>query len=229
MSSLPLIFFAIYFRVEAPFYSSACRVILPLHRQSQGSPQSGSIPYRFHIPSFGAPIARSEPSEERKLELGQWFCDQEGEGWKPAVVREHLHQHSQVRDEGERFKSRNDLGNILSIGDPQLFPLPASFIISVHYTSDPLDPLGSCIGLREAQGVLEYTALASTVANPGESAIPDLVGLIIQRPQMFLEDYPHRLRIASYLELRKTRVRQGKHNPYVSFPAASRPGFGSWS
>jgi hypothetical protein len=102
-----------------------------------------------------------------------------------------LHQHSEVRDEGERFKSRKDPGNLFRIGDPQLFPFPPGFIISIHYTSDPLDPLGSCIGLREAQSVLEYTALASTVANPGESAIPDLVGLIIQRPQMFLEEYSH--------------------------------------
>jgi hypothetical protein len=140
-----------------------------------------------------------------------------------------LHQHSEVRDEGERFKSRNDPGSLLRIGDPQLFPFPPGFIISVHYTSDPLDPLGSCVSLREAQGVLEYTALPSTVANPEESAIPDLVGLIIKRPQMFLEEYPHRLRIASYLELRKTRVRQGKLNPHVSFPASCRPGFGSWS
>src|SRR5215216_1724720 len=229
MSSLPLIFFAIYFRVEAPFYSSACRVILPLHRQSQGGPQSGSIPYRFHIPSFGAPIARSEPSEERKLELGQWFCDQEGEGWKPAVVREHLHQHSEVRDEGERFKSRNDLGNLLGIGDPQLFPLPPSFIISVHYTSDPLDTLGSCVSLHEAQGVLQYTASTSAVADPRETAISDMVGFIIERPQMFLEDPSHNLGIASDTEPGKDRVRQGKLNAHVSSPASCRPGFSSWS
>ena len=65
MSLLPLTFVAINFRVEAPLYSSACRVILPLHRQSQGSPQSGPIPYRFYIPHFGAPIARSKPGEKR--------------------------------------------------------------------------------------------------------------------------------------------------------------------
>ena len=65
MSLLPLTFVAIYFRVEAPLYSSACRVILPLHRQSQGSPQSGPIPNRLDIPHFGAPIARSKPGEKR--------------------------------------------------------------------------------------------------------------------------------------------------------------------
>jgi hypothetical protein len=63
---------------------------------------------------------------------------------------------------------------------------------------------------------LQYTAVASAVADSGETAIPDVVGLIIERPQMFLEDSPHRLRIASYLELRKTRVRQEKLNAHVS-------------
>src|SRR5687768_11680930 len=104
MSLLSLTFVAIYFRVEAPLSSSACGDILPLHRQSQGSPQSGPIPNRVDIPHIGAPIARSEPGEQRNLELGQWFCDQQREGWKPAVVREHLHQHSQLRDKEERFK-----------------------------------------------------------------------------------------------------------------------------
>jgi hypothetical protein len=74
---------------------------------------------------------------------------------------------------------------------------------------------------------LQYTASTSSVADPGETAIPDVVGCIIERPQMFLEDSPHRLRIASYLELRKTRVRQGKLNAHVSFPASWRPGFSS--
>src|SRR3712207_569838 len=47
MGLLPLIPVTIDLRVEAPPYSSACRVILRLHRQPQGSPQPGPIPNRF--------------------------------------------------------------------------------------------------------------------------------------------------------------------------------------
>src|SRR5207247_740364 len=84
-----------------------------------------------------------------------------------SVVGEHLHQHPEVRDEGNRFERWESLRDLLTwIRGSKLSPDPLGPILGTDHAAHPLTPLATCFGLHEAQRVLERAAAAATITYP---------------------------------------------------------------
>src|ERR671911_754387 len=146
------------------------------------------------------------------------------------VVGEDLHQHIEVWYVGERRESRERvdyLSSRFSLSQP--FPDPSGPSPRVHHAGHPLAPLAPRLWLLEAQGVLHHATDSSPVVDVVDPALPDLVGLPVEGPQVPLEDFAHQLWIFDYRELGEARVRRGQLGTRGAFPVPSRLTLGSRS
>src|SRR5918998_623228 len=103
------------------------------------------------------------------------------------VVGEDLHQHIEVWYVGERRESRERVGYLWSrFSLSQPFPDPSGPSPRVHHARHPLAPLAPRLWLLEAQGVLHHATGSSPVVDVVDPALPNLIGLPVEGPQLTL-------------------------------------------
>ena len=134
------------------------------------------------------------------------------------VVGEHLHEHAEAWDKGDRFERQESLWGLLPrMRCSKLSPDPLGPILRIDHAGNPLTPLATCPRLHKAQGVLKHAADASKIADPGEKAILDVIDPAGERREVPSEQISHQLRIAGVLKLGKAGVsREGLKVHYLS-------------
>jgi len=107
-------------------------------------------------------------------------------------ISQYLHQHPEVRDEGNRFERWESLRDLLPwIRGSKLSPDPLGPILGTDHAAHPLTPLATCFGLHEAQRVLERAADAAKITYPGEKAIIDVIDPARERTERSSEHLSH--------------------------------------
>src|SRR5438093_50862 len=134
------------------------------------------------------------------------------------VVGEHLHEHAEAWDKGDRFERQESLWGLLPrMRCSKPFPDPLGPILRIDHAGNPLTPLATCPRLHKAQGVLKHAADAPKIADPGEKAILDVIDPAGERREVPSKHFSHQLRIAGVLKLGKARVsREGLKVHYLS-------------